>query len=342
MVINNMNKTQRTVALAVVGFLVLFVLTQLGRWLLGLKDKELGSGPVPVHVKTLLSEPRSYEDYVSLVGTIKGSKEVDLQFAQAGQVERFWVQEGQKLKKGQKIVNVDQEEAGLALEKAQMSYRRAEKFFELGEISENKLREAQLDFRMAKMNFAKTEIRAPYDGIMGSKYVNERQWVNADQKVGSFIVLDGIYLESGLIEKYAGKVLVGQPAVMALSRYPNKTFQGHVASISPKLEGRSRTMMTKIALAQATANILPGMFATAKVLVFHKQNVHVWPKESVKSDREGSYVFVVDHKRQIAKQHFELLYSSDDDVVANAQDLPPSLNVIVSAAKHLQVGQSVQ
>ncbi|MBU0651054.1 biotin/lipoyl-binding protein, partial [bacterium] len=105
----------------------------------------------------------AFEDTLFLTGTIKGSKEVDLKFPVSGKIDKFYFKQGDKVKKGEVIVALSQEKAKLMFEKKELELRNITKLYELNAVSPNKMKDAELDYKLAEAEFNDTEIRASED-----------------------------------------------------------------------------------------------------------------------------------------------------------------------------------
>ncbi len=102
-----------------------------------------------------------------------------------------------------------------------------------------------------------------------------------------------MFCEVGIIEKDMDKVKVGQKAKITMEAFPNDAFEGTVDSVSPTLEGRSRTQTVKMLISNEKGLIKPGMFAKAGIMIFEKKDAIVIPRGALRKTEKEYAVFGV-------------------------------------------------
>ncbi|PIU40402.1 MAG: hypothetical protein COT00_01890, partial [Candidatus Omnitrophica bacterium CG07_land_8_20_14_0_80_50_8] len=227
------------------------------------------------------------------LGTIKGFHEFDLKFPIPGNVEYINFREGEKITQGDIIASLDQKEALLKLEYAKVELEKQTKLFELGSIVETKLKQSQLEYQSAKAELDKTNLVALSDGYIGSLEVSKGSLVSPQDKVGTFVDLKDVYVEFGVIEKDIAKVKEGQNVEVVVDSYPDQVFKGQVESVSPLVEGRSRTLKVTSKIANADEKIKSGMFGRVNVLVYEKEQALVIPSSSFKKKEDQYLAYIV-------------------------------------------------
>lgn len=263
----------------------------------------------PVLVRVYKLKRRDFRDPLSVMGTVKGSLEIDLKFELNGVVKTINFREGEKVKKGDIIATLDDKDGRLRLEYAQSKLKAAQAAYETskkkqeiyqglydaGAIIRAKLEEASLEaenarlqaetvkaeVKLAESELAKTKLHSPRDGIMGSRDVEIGEFVTPNTKVASLVVTDEVYVEVGIIERDIDKIKLGQKAQVNVDAYPAMDFMGEVDNISPLVEGRSRTLTAKIKVANPEGLLLPGMFTRCEILLVEFKNAIIIPTESL-------------------------------------------------------------
>ena len=247
----------------------------------------------PVPVKVYKVAKVSFRDTLPSLGTIKGFREFDLKFPVAGTMEYINFKEGEKITQGDIIASLDQKEALLKLEYAKVELEKQTKLFELGSIIETKLKQSQLEYQSAKAELDKTNLVALSDGYMGSLEVDKGSFVTPQDKIATFVDLKDVYVEFGIIEKDIAKVKEGQNVEVVVDSYPDQVFKGQVESVSPIVEGRSRTVKVASKISNADEKMKPGMFGRVNVLVYEKEQALVIPSSSFKKKEDQYFVYVV-------------------------------------------------
>ncbi len=294
-----------------------------------------------VEVEELMLSP--FEDTIFLTGTIKGEKEIELKFPVGGRIDKFSFKEGDRINKGDVIVRLDQEKAKLILEKKELEFKKIDKLYELNAVTFDKLKESKIEYELAKVEFNETEIKAFQNGIMGAKYAQEDQQITTQDKIASFIAYDEVFLETGIIERYIGKINSGQNVKIKVDRWEDKEFLGVVESIAPRLEGMSRSLTTKIRVKTGLEFLMPGMFAKAEVIVFKKENALAFDIEALLKDENNKYyVFCLNKDNKIFKKYVDIIYSNDKYAVPADGMLLEKDMIIAKPSSNLQEGAEVR
>ena len=247
----------------------------------------------PPLVKVYKMAKVSFRDALPSLGTVKGFREFDLRFQAAGTVEYINFKEGEKITQGDIVASLDQKEALLKLEYSKIELEKQTKLFELGSTVEAKFKQSQLEYQSAKTELDKTNLVAISDGYVGSIEVDKGSVVTPQDKIGVFVDMKDVYVEFGIIEKDIAKVKEGQNAEVTFATYPDQIFKGQVESVSPIVEGRSRTLKVKAKLSNPDEKLKPGMFGRVNVLVYEKEQALVIPSSSFKKKENQYFVYLV-------------------------------------------------
>lgn len=266
-------------------------------------EKAVEQPPVPVKVYKVARV--SFRDTLPSLGSIKGFRQFDLKFPTTGVIEYINFREGERITQGDIIASLDQTEALLKLEYAKVEMEKQQKLYELGSIVETKLKQSQLEYQSAKSELDKTNLVAVSDGYIGSVEVDKGSVVSPQDKVGAFVDIKDVYIEFGIIERDVVKVKEGQNVETTVESFPDQIFKGQVESISPVVEGRSRTILVKSKLSNVDEKIKPGMFGRVNVLVYEKEQALVIPSSSFKKKEDQYFVYLVHIEEQKPEEVLE-------------------------------------
>lgn len=248
---------------------------------------------IPTPVKVYKVAKVSFRDTLPALGTIKGFREIDLKFPTAGVIEYINFKEGEKITQGDIIASLDQKEQLLKLEYAKVELEKQTKLFELGSIVETKLKQSQLEYQSAKAELDKTNLVALSDGTVGSLDVDRGSYVIPQDKICTFVDMKDVYAEFGIIEKDVAKIKEGQNVELTVDSFPDQVFKGQVDSVSPIVEGRSRTVRIRSKVANTDEKLKPGMFGRVNVLVYEKDQALVIPSSAFKKKEDQHFVYLV-------------------------------------------------
>lgn len=256
---------------------------------------EMAQDAIPV--KVYEAKRMNFKDTLPVMGNIKGVKEVELKFETNGILESFNFEEGERIQEGDIIANLNQRDALLKLKYAELEVEKSKKLYDAGGIGRIKLEQAKLEYESAKSDFEKTNIYAVSDGILGSRDADVGTYINitSNNNIGTFVDISDVYAEFNVIERDTPKLRLGQDSDILIDAYPNKSFKGTVDSISPIVEGRTRTQTVKIELENPDLKLKPGMFTRALISTYESDDALTIPTSAFKKKDADYFVYVV-HK----------------------------------------------
>jgi RND family efflux transporter MFP subunit len=140
-----------------------------------------------------------------------------------------------------------------------------------------------------------TTITAPFDGIVGERYVSPGEWLGKGAKVARVVQLDPIRLVLTVPERNAAAVAEGQEVEFTVNAYPEKKFTGKVKYISPALSVESRALAVEAEVENHELLLKPGFFATARLALPGAGKAFLVPLTAVKREREVAKIFVIQY-----------------------------------------------
>ena len=256
-------------------------------------EVEISGEAVPVKVYKI--KKMSFKDTLPVMGNIKGFKEINLKFETSGILESFNFEEGERIQEGDIIASLNQRDAILKLKYAELEMEKTKKLYDVGGLDKIKMEQSKLEYESARSDFEKTNIYAISDGVLGGRDIDPGTYVTPNDKVGIFIELGNVYAEFNVIERDSPKLKLGQKAEIFVDAYPNKTFNGTVDSVSPIVEGKTRTQTIKVELKNADLQLKPGMFVRSTIATYENEDALIIPTSAFKKKESEYFVYVV-HK----------------------------------------------
>ncbi len=211
-----------------------------------------------------------------------------------GIIEKFDVQEGDIVKKGQVLVELDHKleeldvqqrdavrsSAHLAAEKSKRDFGNNKKLWDQKAISEDEFRkfelqyqiderqaeQAELQYRMAQQRVEDNFIRAPFDGIVVRKLKHIGEPVDELEKIVKVVDVSKLTLVIYLDGKYLPQVKLGQPAQVECTTMGKQTVFGKVAVLDPVVDASSGQFRVKIQFDNPNNAIKAGISGTATLL----------------------------------------------------------------------------
>jgi len=194
-------------------------------------------------------------------------------------------QKARKSSGGKVPSQVEMDEAEAALARAQ-----ADEASALADVSEAK---AELTFN--ETNLSKATIRSPIDGIVLLRRVEPGQTVAASLQTPVLFTiaedLTKMELHVDVDEADVGQVKAGQAAIFTVDAYPNRNFSAHVTEVrfSPRTIEGVVTYETVLTVDNRDLALLPGMTATADIVVKHIENALIIPNAALRFMPPGKH-----------------------------------------------------
>jgi len=272
-------------------------------------------------------------------------------------VEKIHFEEGQKVKKGDLIVELSSElymQALIERNTLKKDFERVSRLRDKESISEQDFDhvKAKYDASVAKTEMMKknAEIRAPFSGVIVDHIVKEgenflfapslKPGYSNTSGIVKLMQLNLLNVEIDINEKDLSKVSKGQKAKIIFDAYPNKVYSGTIHKIDPILSTLSRTAKAEVKIDNDDLLIKPGMYAKVFIELPVQQDVFV-PNEAIyrQPGTGNDFVFIV--QEGIAKMiSIERIYSLEEMVAIKGLD---SGNTIVVAGKSkLRDGMQVE
>jgi len=165
--------------------------------------------------------------------------------------------------------------------------------------AENNLRVAEASLQLAEAKLAKTEIKAPFSGVIGLRVVSIGDYVKEGSDVVNLEAIDPLKVDFRVPEIHMKQVKVGQPLEIALDALPGKTHEGRVYAINPLVDATGRSIVIRALVKNADTTLRPGMFARVRLITKDQQDALVIPEQAIVPQGDEWYVFrVVDGKAQ--------------------------------------------
>jgi membrane fusion protein (multidrug efflux system) len=202
---------------------------------------------------------------------------------------------------------VQQAQANLTLARAK--FERANELQGKGFISgqakdeaENNLKVAEAALALANARLAKTEIKAPFSGVIGLRSVSIGDYVKEGADMVNLESIDALKVDFRVPEIYLRQVAVGQTLKVTLDALPGKTYEGKVFAINPLVDAAGRAMVIRAQVKNTDTALRPGMFARVRLITQATDDALVLPEQALVPQGDDQYVFrVVDGKANRVK-----------------------------------------
>ena len=178
-----------------------------------------------------------------------------------------------------------QQTAESAAESARRQYeaqvKAARQNFRAIEAAQASLAAAESQLAQAEKNLQDMTVRAPFDGYVTARPVSVGQWVGTNNSVVTLVHIATLRLQLQVPEKRAAEVRAGMPVTARVAAYADRDFSGTVHAVVPSVDSSSRAFMIEARFENPKAELRPGMFVRAKLMLPEKEEAVFVPAPAV-------------------------------------------------------------
>ncbi len=269
------------------------------------EQKNVGHGKQTMTVNGIVLQPIKLDNVVRTTGTLRAFDEVELHAETSGRITKIYFTEGSHVNKGNLLVKINDEELRAQFNKIELQIKlneaqvkRQNELLKISatsqqefDIAENQLNSLRADREALNAAIKKTEIRAPFSGVIGLRYVSEGSYVSPASQIASIQNINPVKIDFSIPEKYAGVVNKND----VVNFYIEKTeqqFTGRVYAIEPKIDLSTRSLQVRALCDNKTEKILPGSFARIELRLKEINNALMVPTQAIIPVLKGQTVFV--------------------------------------------------
>jgi membrane fusion protein (multidrug efflux system) len=248
------------------------------------------------------------------IGTLSSAKNVVITAEIAGQVASINTQDGAFVKAGTPIIQLDDsvykaklESAKANLNYSETNYKRMILLGKQGAISQQAIDQALADLKEKKAIADEAEVMvnkmslvAPFDGVLGKINVNVGAYVEEGQECVTLVDTQHLRVEYSVPENYVAQLKQGQEVTLTTAIYPNQTFIGKVAYISPTINVSNRTINLYADVPNEKGLLTAGLFVNVSHALGETSHALLIPNISLMPTLEGQEVYKVVNGKAVA------------------------------------------
>ena len=303
-------------------------------------------------VTAYVAEPMSMRDRIRATGSLRADESVDLSAETSGRVTNIYFQEGSRVSRGQLLLKINdaelraqRERLRTRIELAATREERQRKLLEIGGVSQDEydgvlgeLNVLRAEVDLLDAQIAKTEVRAPFSGVIGLRYVSEGAYVSPQNEIASLQAISPMKLEFSVPERYAGRVRPGDTVLFTIAGAPG-TFEGEVYAVEPRVDLDTRTLLIRARVDNPTGVLLPGAFADVELIVDEIEGALPVPAIALISEMGGKRVWVIEDGK--ASPRNVQTGVRTEQAVQITDGIAPGDSVITSGLQSIRAGQAV-
>jgi membrane fusion protein (multidrug efflux system) len=280
-------------------------------------------GPAVVDVVTLGTGP--VVEMSESVGTTRAFESVSLASKVSGIVEKISFTEGQNVKAGDVLVELDIAERKADLEAARAAiqtaraqreetnqkFERAQQLRRAGAGTEALVSDLTLQLRTVETTIAAAQarersaaarlddyyVRAPFDGRVGFRQVSVGAFLDTKVIITTLDDIRRIRLDFAIPEPLLARIKVGAMVNARSVAFANRVFSGEVAAIDTRIDPVTRSVKLMAIIENADLALKPGMFLTVSLEVARRESAVIAPEEAIVSEGPRQVAYVVKDNR---------------------------------------------
>lgn len=250
-------------------------------------------------------KPQTFVNEIKTAGTIRANEEVVLKSEVSKKIKGIYFKEGTFVSKGKVLFKLDSDDLTAKLRKQQLEEQlatikleRETKLLKNGltpqesyDEAANTLDKIRADITMTKIDIEKTNIRAPFSGIIGLRNVSNGSFVNSDVALATIQDISSVKVDFSIPEKYINIFEIGQEVSFEIEGM-KEIYTAKVYAYEPKIENETRTIVLRATATNQKRKLMPGTFANVTLKLSEEQGAFMVPTNSVIPKLKGQSVYI--------------------------------------------------
>ena len=265
----------------------------------------------PVSVNIMVVKDTTVRNQIDITGTIDANEKVNLISQTAGNITGIYFAEGSHVKKGQLLVKVYNQDLQASLQQYQAQMvlardvnNRNKILLEKGAVSKEEyetslssLNSLQAQADVIRAQISRTEIRAPFSGVIGLRNVSPGGYLSPATPIATLVNIDPAKVTFSVPERYLPLIGTGSKVTFTVESSRDQ-FNATVYAIEPALDPNSRTITVRAKAPNAKNILTAGAFAKINLTLDQIPKTIMVPTECVIPDLKSSKVYI--YKKGIA------------------------------------------
>lgn len=309
--------------------------------------------PAGVAVETARAEHGELIARYTATANLQAEHEARLVSEVPGTVLNILVEEGDLVRKGQVLARIDADRSRLQLREAEADLQRRRNDVERGgkllarqliaatthdqAESDYAVRRAEVD--LARVAVGKSEIRAPFDGVVTRRLIKQGQLLAAQAPAFEIADFSDLRAELRVPERDAVSLAANQAVTFSVDAVANREFSAKIERIAPIVDRASGTINVVVRVENRERLLRPGLFARMSIDVLHLDNALLVPKTAVLGNRNSAISYVVENGK--VRRAALRLGNENGSRVQVLEGLEPGAEVVVTGHAALSEGASV-
>ena len=307
----------------------------------------------PLLVEAYLVKEDTLENKIFTTGSLIPNEEVELATESPGLIKSLYLKEGVTVSKDELLVKINDSDLQAQLTRAEYRLtlaeereRRQEQLLEKGGISQedydatlNEVNVLRAEVRLIQAQIDKTEIRAPFSGIVGLKYVSDGSYISPTSRIATLQDIDPIKIDFSVPERYASQLKVGTKVRFTLQGVED-TLNAVVYAKEPSIDTQTRTLQVRARADNKEGSLLPGAFANLELTLNTINDALLVPSVSLVPELQGQKVYVL--RNGLVEPHSVLTGLRTERKIQITEGIQVGDTVLTTGLLQVRPGMKVQ
>jgi membrane fusion protein (multidrug efflux system) len=279
---------------------------------------------VPVEVAAVRQERMTA--LYSTSASLRAARQATVTTRTGGVIRRLLVEEGQAVRAGQPLAELDSDEQRIAHERAQTTFdtrqreaERVERLFQQQLVSEDAYEKARRDARdarhaldLAQLELTRTAIEAPFAGVVVRRHLDVGNTVTTGTPVYTLADVSPLYADVNVPERHVARLHAGQQVQLT----PDASPQGVAASIeriAPAVDPGTGTVKVTLTVPGA-GHLRPGAFVRVDIVTDEHPQALVVPRSALAAEGQRWYLYRLVAGDKVEKLQVQLGFEAADRV----------------------------
>jgi len=261
-----------------------------------------------LNINAEILKTQSLTDRIISTGSTIPDEEVDLTFESSGKIVAIYFIEGTHVKEGDLLAKINDKPLQAQLKKletqiplARDRVYRQRTLLEKDAVSQEAFEQVSTEYEklmadidLVKANIAQTELRAPFDGIIGLRTVSEGAYVTPTTMVVKLTKISPLKIEFSIPESYASEVADGTPIIFRMDGADGREheYKAQVYAVESKVDMVTRTLNVRATYPNLNEAIQPGRYLAVEVTKREIKDALAIPSEAVIPEMGKNIVYL--------------------------------------------------
>lgn len=287
------------------------------------------------------------------IGTLRANEAVTVTSKLTGIVSKISFTEGQRVKTGDVLVELDATEAKAELAVAESQRRTVAQELEraIALLGRQAVAQARVDdlrvelqgaearFNAARARLQDLTIRAPFAGVAGLRRVSPGALVRPGDPVTTVDDIGTVKLDFSVPEAALRRLAVGQSIAARTAVFPDRAFTGVIGAVDTRVDPVTRTLTLVAEIPNEDFLLKPGLFMNVRLLLDERKGVVLIPEESLVPVGDRQYVFAVKNGR--VERRLVVIGARQSGVVEAVEGVAEGELVITRGTQKVREGSPV-